>query len=105
MAYLGSGLLFWVPLVAADPLPRPPGPAARLVWLLAAMPPMGVVGARLLTGSVAYPSYPSLADQRTAAGEMWGAGSLLMSAALVAIVFTALVREETRQRRREAAAR
>jgi hypothetical protein len=36
---------------------------------------------------------------------MWGAGSLLMATALVAIVFSALLREETRQRRREAAAR
>jgi putative membrane protein len=105
LAYLLAGLAFWIPLVAVDPLPRPPGPAARLVWLLAAMPPMGLVGARLLTGSVAYPSYPDLADQRMAAGLMWGTGSLLMSVALVAIVFSALVREEQRQRRREAAAR
>jgi putative membrane protein len=101
VAYLLAGLLFWAPLVAADPLPHPPGPAARLAWLLAAMPPMGLVGARLLTGGVAYSSYPSLADQRTAAGLMWGAGSLLMAAALVWIVFAALLREEARQRRRE----
>ncbi len=101
-AYLLAGLAFWAPLVAADPLPHPPGPAARLAWLLAAMPPMGLVGARLLTGGVAYPSYPSLADQRTAAGLMWGAGSLLLAAALVWIVFAALLREEERQRRREA---
>jgi cytochrome c oxidase assembly factor CtaG len=105
LAYLLAGLAFWVPLIAADPLPRPPGPAVRLVWLLAAMPPMGLVGAHLLTGSAAYPSYPDLANQRMAAGLMWGAGSLLMSLALVAIVFSALVREENRQRRREAAAR
>jgi putative membrane protein len=104
LAYLLAGLAVWVPLVAADPLPHPPGPAARFVWLLAAMPPMGLVGARLLTGEIVYPSYPSLADQRTAAGVMWGAGSLLMSAALVAIVFAALLREEARQRRKEAAA-
>lgn len=105
LAFLLAGLAFWIPLVAADPLPRAPGPAARLVWLLAAMPPMGLVGAHLLSGSVAYPSYPDLADQRSAAGLMWGAGSLLMSAASVAIVFSALLREERRQRRREAAAR
>jgi cytochrome c oxidase assembly factor CtaG len=102
LALLAAGLLFWAPLVGADPLPHPPGPAARLAWLLAAMPPMGLVGARLLTGGVAYPSYPSLADQRTAAGVMWGAGSLLMAAATVAIVFAAMLREEARQRRREA---
>jgi putative membrane protein len=101
LAYLVSGLCFWIPLVAVDPLPHPPGPAARLVWLLAAMPPMGLVGAKLLSNAVAYPSYPDLADQRTAAGLMWGAGSLLMSVALVAIVFSALLREEARQRRRE----
>jgi putative membrane protein len=105
LAYLFAGLAFWIPLVAVDPLPRPPGPAARLVWLLAAMPAMGLVGAHLLTGSAAYASYPDLADQRMAAGLMWGTGSLLMSVALVAIVFSALVREEQRQRRREAAAR
>jgi len=102
LAYLVAGLLFWVPLLAVDPLPRPPGPAARFAWLLAAMPPMGLVGAKLLRSTAAYPSYPDLADQRTAAGVMWGAGSLLMSAALVAIVFSALLREEARQRRREA---
>ncbi|HWK28994.1 MAG TPA: cytochrome c oxidase assembly protein [Solirubrobacter sp.] len=105
LAYLTAGLLFWIPLLAVDPIPHPPGPAARFAWLLAAMPPMGIVGARLLTPSIAYPSYPNLTDQRTAAGVMWGAGSLLMSAALVAIVFAALLREEARQRRREAAAR
>ena len=102
-ALLTAGLLFWAPLVAADPLPHPPGPAARLAWLLAAMPPMGLVGAHLLTGGVAYPCYPSLADQRTAAGLMWGGGSLLLAAAIVWIVFAALLREEARQRRRELA--
>jgi cytochrome c oxidase assembly factor CtaG len=103
LALLVAGLLFWAPLVGADPLPHRPGPAARLAWLMAAMPPMGLVGARLLTGGVAYSSYPSLADQRTAAGVMWGAGSLLMAAATVTIVFAAVLREEARQRRREAA--
>ncbi|WP_028061282.1 cytochrome c oxidase assembly protein [Candidatus Solirubrobacter pratensis] len=104
LAYLAAGLLFWAPLVGAGPLPHPPGPAARLAWLLAAMPPMGLVGAHLLTGGVAYASYPSLADQRTAAGLMWGAGSLVLAAALVWIVFAALLREEERQRRRETVA-
>ena len=103
LAYLGSGLLFWAAVVAVDPLPRPPSAAARFAWLLATMPPMGLVGAKLLTGGVAYPSYPDLAAQRTAAGLMWGAGSLVMSAALVAIVFSALLREEHRQQRRELA--
>ena len=105
LAYLLAGLAFWIPLVAVDPLPHAPGPAARLVWLLAAMPPMGLVGAHLLTGTVAYPSYPDLADQRSAAGLMWGTGSLLMSVALVVIVFGALLRAERRQQRREAATR
>ena len=105
LAYVLAGLAFWIPLVGADPLPHPPGPAARLAWLLAAMPPTGLVGAHLLTGGVAYPSYPDLADQRTAAGLMWGAGSLVMAGAIVTIVFGALLREEARQRRREAAAR
>jgi putative membrane protein len=112
LAYLGAGLLFWAPLVAADPLPRRAGIVGRMAWLLASMIPMGVVGARLLSGALAYPAYVAparalgiapLENQRDAASLMWVGGTLVVALALVALVYGALRREEARQRRREAA--
>jgi cytochrome c oxidase assembly factor CtaG len=107
LAFLGSAALFWAPLVGADPLPGRPGSIGRVAWLLAAMPPMGLVGAWLLSGPVRYAAYAgpgAAADQRTAAAVMWGVGSLALAAATVALVFAALVQEERRQRRRDAIA-
>jgi cytochrome c oxidase assembly factor CtaG len=103
LAFLGSALLFWVPLVGADPLPGRPGSVGRIAWLMAAMPPMGIVGAELLTGPVRYAGYDA-ADQRTAASIMWAVGSLILALATVVLVFTALVGEERRQQRRDALA-
>jgi cytochrome c oxidase assembly factor CtaG len=102
-AYLGGALLFWAPLVGADPLPRRLGAAGRLAWLLAAMPPMGLLGAWLLTGPQRYAEY-GIAGQRDAAALMWVAGSVVLAAATVVLAGAALVREERRQRRREAVA-
>ena len=78
------------PLVAADPLPARARPGRRLAWLLAAMPPMGARRrAPADRRRRATRAIRDLADQRTAAGADVAAGSLLMSAALVAIVFSA----------------
>jgi cytochrome c oxidase assembly factor CtaG len=106
LAYLGSALLFWAPLVGADPLPVRPGSVGRIAWLMAAMPAMGVVGAWMLAGPLRYPQYAgpgALADQRTAASLMWSGGTLVMVAATLVLVVGALRAEEERQRRREAA--
>jgi putative membrane protein len=105
--YLLAAVLYWAPLVGADPLPGRPGPAGRLAWLLAAMPPMGLIGAWLLTGPLRYAEYAgpgALADQRQAASVMWVGGSLVLAGATVALAFGAMVAEERRQVRREAAA-
>jgi cytochrome c oxidase assembly factor CtaG len=105
LAFLGAALLFWAPLVGVDPLPARPGSIGRVVWLLAVMPPMGLLGAWLLTGPARYAAYAgpgAAADQRTAAAVMWGVGSVVMALATVALVFAALVGEERRQRRRDA---
>ncbi len=112
LLFLAGGLLFWAPLVAADPVPRRPGAAGRIGWLLAAMVPMGVLGAVLLTSAPRYPSYERsaallgvspAADQAEAAVVMWVGGSLVMSAGLTLLVGAALRQEELRARRREAA--
>jgi putative membrane protein len=107
VAYLTAAVLYWAPLVGADPLPGRPGAAGRLAWLLAAMPPMGLLGAWLLTGPLRYAEYAgpgALDDQRQAASVMWVGGSLILAAATVALAFRAMVAEERRQVRREAAA-
>jgi cytochrome c oxidase assembly factor CtaG len=107
LAYLAAGLAYWAPLVGADPLPVRTGSAGRVVWLLASMPPMGLLGAWLLTGPLRYPEYAgpgALSDQRMAASVMWAGGSLLLALATVVLVYAALVGEERRQRRREAIA-
>jgi cytochrome c oxidase assembly factor CtaG len=108
LAYLAAGVLYWAPLVGADPLPGLPGVIGRIAWLLASMPPMGLIGAWLLTGPLRYAEYAgpgALADQRQAASVMWVGGTLVLAGATVALAFDALLREERRQVRREAAAR
>lgn len=83
---MAAGILFLAPLVGADALPhRPPHPA-RLLAVVAAVPFHTVVAVALLsaTSPVAPEAYPSLDDQRTAAGIFWGAGELF-TLAVVAI--------------------
>jgi putative copper resistance protein D len=82
-----AGSLFLAVLVGVDPLPGRPPFAARLLALLVAVPFHAVVGLALLSaGSPVAPDvYPSLSDQRTAAGLFWGTGELftLVVAAVV----------------------
>ena len=41
-AYFWSGVIFLLPLVAADPVPHPPGAIVRFSWLMAAMTVMSI---------------------------------------------------------------
>ena len=110
--YLASGILFWLPVVGANPVLRRPGPVGRLLYLLLAMAPMALVGVALLTAEeVLYPAYLSparalgvspLADQDAAALIMWIGGNLLLAAAILALVWESMLREERRQVAREA---
>jgi putative copper resistance protein D len=83
-----SGVLFLAPLVGVDPLPRRPPFGARMLALFAAVPLHALVGLALLSASspVAPDAYPSLGDQRVAAGIFWGAGELvtLLAAGVIA---------------------
>jgi putative membrane protein len=98
---LGAALLFWFPVLAAPPAPRRLGPVARLGYLLAAMAPMGALGAALGNGGEPVYARYSLAEQAEAGAVMWVAGGTLLALVTVAAAWEAMVVEERRQRRRE----
>jgi putative membrane protein len=113
--YLVAGLLLWWPLVDGDPVPaRRLGGLGRLVYMLAAMPAMALVGAYLNRHpSLVYPAYgppgralriSALVDQQQAGAIMWVAGSVIMVAVGLWSAVAALVAEERRQQAREARA-
>jgi putative copper resistance protein D len=111
--YLIAGLLLWWPLLDADPVPahRLNG-FGRLVYLLATMPPMAIVGAYLNRHpTLVYPPYgpparamgiSAVVDQQQAGAIMWVAGSAIMIAVGLWVTIAALVAEERRQQAREA---
>lgn len=110
-AFLWSALLFWTPLIGADPVPHHPGFLTRLSVLLATMPVMAVVSITLNSATtVLYPSYragaaalgvDALADQRTAAGLMTVMGMTTTALIALAVAGDALYKEERRAQARE----
>lgn len=109
--YLGAGLLFWAPVLGADPVPRPSEPALRILYLVLAMPPMALVGVALASsGDLRYPSYAAparalglspIADQEAAGMIMWIGGGAALAAVAVAVAWTELRRQQLRQLARE----
>jgi len=106
-----AGLLFWAPLVGADPAPHRAGAGGRIAITLAAMAPMGALSAVLLTAPPRSAQYAAgaaaagvdpVADQRAAAVVMWVGGGLIVTTAALALAGIALWQEEARMRRREA---
>lgn len=105
-----SASLFLLPLVGTDVLPRPLSPPARLLAVLAAVPFHAFLGVALLSARspVAPEAYPSLGDQRTAAGILMGAGELLTFTVAAIVARRWLLadrREATRADRRDDARR
>jgi putative membrane protein len=94
--FLASGLLFWWPVVGADPAPRRLGYPARALYVLLQMPVSSFLGmAILFAGAPLYPHYATLgpvygssalADQQLAGGIMWLAGDVVLIAAVLAVV-------------------
>jgi cytochrome c oxidase assembly factor CtaG len=112
--YLGSAVLFWTPVLDANPVPAHRlGAVGRVAYLLLAMPVMAFVGAVLQSSDhVLYADYlaparalgvSALSDQHDAGALMWVGGKLVMAALLLLSVWLALEREERRQRARERA--
>jgi putative membrane protein len=108
---LATGVLFWAQVVGADPLPHSLGTVGRLLYLLAAMPAMSVIGIWLLVpGMLRYPAYAAparalgvspLQDQHLAGMIMWG-GDAVLGAITLVIACGALLGEERRAAARDA---
>jgi putative membrane protein len=109
LVYLVSGVLFWWPVVAADPVPRRLGYGARVAYLVLQMPVNAAVGLAIYAAStVLYAHYAqiertwgpdALTDQQIGGLLMWGAGDLLLLAAVPAVI-AAWMRADTQRSRR-----
>jgi putative copper resistance protein D len=108
----GAALLFWFPVVGADPGPwRLPYPA-RLFYLFLAMPQNSFQGVAIMNAAdVLYPHYATLErdwgpspliDQQAAGTLMWVWGDLTFLLAML-LVIVAWVRQEERRNAREEA--
>jgi cytochrome c oxidase assembly factor CtaG len=108
---LTTAVLFWAQVVGVDPLPHRLGPIGRMLYLLAAMPAMSVIGLWLVVSrTVRYPAYLAptrmlgvspLHDQHIAGVIMWG-GDALLGAITLLIACGALLQEERRAAARDA---
>ena len=110
--YLVAGVMLWWPMLDGDPVPAHRlGGLGRLVYLLATMPAMAVVGAYLdRHPTLVYPAYgaparaigiSAVVDQQQAGAIMWVAGSAIVIAAGLWAAIAALVAEERRQQARD----
>jgi putative copper resistance protein D len=112
LVYLAAGLLFWWPVVAADPIPRRLGYGGRLAYLALQMPVNAAVGLAIyFAPAVLYPHYattarawgPSaLVDQQIGGLLMWGAGDLLLLVAVAGLVAAWMRADDRRSRRSDA---
>lgn len=103
-AYLGAALLFWWPVVAADPARRRLPYPIRVLYLLLQLPVNSFLGmAILFADAPLYAHYATLgspygitalADQQLAGGLMWLAGDIAFIGAILAIVAAWMRHEE-----------
>jgi putative membrane protein len=106
LVFLGTGVLFWWPVVAADPVPRRMGFGSRLAYLVLQMPVNAAVGLAIyFAPGVLYAHYATLqrrwgpdplTDQQIGGVLMWGVGDLLLLLAIPAVI-AAWMRADMRQ--------
>lgn len=112
LTLFGAALLFWFPVIGADPGPwRLPYPM-RLFYLFLAMPQNSFLGVAILNAAaVLYPHYattvrdwgPSaIVDQQAAGTLMWVWGDLTFLLAMVLVIAAWINQEERRSAREEA---
>lgn len=110
--FLGSGLLFWWPVVGLDPAPGRPSHPVRVGMLAAAMPMESILAIALL-GSDPYPHYRTLplpfggaaaeGDHGTAVAIMWGGAELAVVIGALLVAAAWFRHEQVKQRRIEEA--
>ena len=103
LVYLSAALLFWLPIVGADPIPTVLSYPARILYLFLAMPAMAFLGLALTSANhVLYPAYAhaegvaALADQQTAGAIMWG-GTMIFVVPALAIVLLGWMSADDRE--------
>jgi putative copper resistance protein D len=107
IAFLTTALLFWLPVVAADPSPGRLSHPARILYLFLAMPAMAFLGLALVSARhVLYPTYAhvegvarALSDQQMAGAMMWG-GTMILIVPALALVLLDWMRADEREARR-----
>jgi len=110
--FLGAALLFWWPVIGADPSPwRLPHPV-RLLYLFLAMPQNSFLGVAIMSASsVLYPHYVTnvrdwgptpLEDQQLGGVFMWVGGDLIFLAAMAVVVVMWMRHEDRRTVRLDA---
>lgn len=108
--FITTALLFWWPVIGADPSPHRMSYPARLFYLALGMPLSSFLGMVIFSAqTVLYPHYATLErdwgmtpleDQALAGGIMWVGGDAAFVVALVVVV-AAWLRHEEREGRRE----
>lgn len=111
LLYLLAGVVFWWPVIGADPIRWRLSPASRMVYLAAQMPFNTAVGLAIyFAPAVLYPHYATLGrtwgldpftDQQIAGIVMWGVGDVIMLAALVLVIAAWLRADEKHSHRAE----
>lgn len=110
--FLGSALLFWWPVIGADPSPWRLAHPARIAYLFLGMPQSSFLGLAIFSApDVLYPHYLTLvrgwgmsplADQQWAGGLMWVGGDLVFLAGLILALWVWLRAEEAEGQRVDA---
>ncbi|HYL41504.1 MAG TPA: cytochrome c oxidase assembly protein, partial [Candidatus Binatus sp.] len=104
--FLASALLFWFPIVGADPAPDRLAYPARVMYVLLQMPPSSFLAmAILFDNQPLYEHYVALgtlygitplADQATAAGIMWISSDLVLIGAILFVIGAWMIHDEKR---------
>jgi putative copper resistance protein D len=107
--YFGVGLLYFYPLVGANPVPNGPPPLGKVASLVLMMGPETMTGFFLYSSStVFYPWYASalrpwgpdpLTDQQLGGALMW-TGAMLINSVWIVLAVLAWLRDEERKARR-----
>ncbi|MEO7664105.1 MAG: cytochrome c oxidase assembly protein, partial [Candidatus Limnocylindrales bacterium] len=115
VVFLVTGVLFWWPVIAADPIPQRLGYGGRFAYVVLQMPVNAAVGLVIyFAPTVLYRHYatitrtwgpPAITDQQIGGLVMWGAGDLIFLLVVPLIVAAWMRADVRRSARRDAVLR